>query len=475
MKTQPPTSRRAHSSLSDRRRSWPEFFLRLTMACIVAGMTGVVLQTLGAELSRPGSLVQDQPDAIRGGAVFSLVRLSDGAILIGGSFTNVGGLVRSGIAKLLPNGRVDPAFAGPGIDRGSTNAVSSILPLEDGRLLIGGYFKTIHGIARPSLARLNSDGTWDSSFNAGTGPAGSVLSMASAPGGKVYVGGDFFGWDGQRASGLIRLNLDGSLDTTFTPPLLPPYGCLMCTLYINANSLISDADGSFLVGGEFIVNSFQPPVRVSGLVRLKADGSADSSFLPALGKIVPTIPGLQPKVYSVSSQLDRSLIVAGSFNRVGSVRRNWVARLAANGSLDPSFDAAQEFVPDSYFDSVNVQATALQPDGKLLVAGQFDRMDNAQRTGLARLNSNGRIDLTFDAGSGSRARALLYETNGTVLVAGDSFSFNGRPELANAHCACDRERFTLRGPHRSSRPKRILPASSKVGSDRRVMISGAAA
>src|SRR5262249_1432543 len=137
---------------------------------------------------------------------------------IGGNFSALGNQVRNGIGRLNADGSVDATF-NPAAN--STHAVSvlSLAVQSDGKILIGGSFTNLGGQACANLARLNPDGTMDPSFNAGV-PEFSlsyVRSIVVQADGRILVGGHFFSVDGQPRTNLARLNVDGTLDTAFNP------------------------------------------------------------------------------------------------------------------------------------------------------------------------------------------------------------------------------------------------------------------
>ena len=85
------------------------------------------------------------------------------------------------------------------------------------QVVIGGDFSSVNGINLNRVARLNSDGSVDTSFNPGIGPDGTVNAVALDAIGRVIIGGDFDMVSGVTSGGVARLNVDGSLDTTFAP------------------------------------------------------------------------------------------------------------------------------------------------------------------------------------------------------------------------------------------------------------------
>ena len=152
------------------------------------------------------------------GEVRAILKQPDGRLLVGGDFTSVKGVPRYAVARLNPDGSVDPGFDA-GIVLGSVRALA-LQP--DGKLIIGGDFRSINGTPRYGFARLNADGTVDGGFNPaaavmGSSNPGQVYAVAVQPDGRIVIGGAFANVDGAPRAGVARLNPDGSLDVTFDP------------------------------------------------------------------------------------------------------------------------------------------------------------------------------------------------------------------------------------------------------------------
>jgi uncharacterized delta-60 repeat protein len=122
------------------------------------------------------------------GEVTSLAVQGDGKIVIGGSFTTVNGVARKNLARLNADSSLDTSFD-PG--SGPFLIVHSVAVQGDGKVLIGGLFTTVNGISRSRVARLNADGSVDAGFDPGVTIDNRVNVLAPAAGGKVYIGGSF--------------------------------------------------------------------------------------------------------------------------------------------------------------------------------------------------------------------------------------------------------------------------------------------
>ena len=209
------------------------------------------------------------------GEVFALALQPDGKLLAGGTFTTVGGIARRAIARLNADGALDTTFD-PGAGAGSGGWIKSIALQPDGRILVGGHFTTFNATNRACLARLLSNGALDAEFNPGFGAEStvdddpSVETLALQPNGLVLAGGSFDRFSGAARTGLARLNLDGSLDTSFDPGPGPNGPVL---------SLALQADGRILVAGDFTQYNGRPR---PGLARL-----ANSNALSPLAPFIP--------------------------------------------------------------------------------------------------------------------------------------------------------------------------------------------
>ena len=325
-------------------------------------------------------------------SINEIVIQPDGKILIGGIFTAVGEIVRSRIARLNADGTLDTSF-NPG--SGANLTIQTIALQPDGKVLVGGDFTNFNGVARNRLARLNSDGSLDASFNPGTGANNSVRAFAVLSNGKILVGGLFTDFNGSLRESVVRLNQDGSLDTTFAS---------IDFSVTTVTDIVVQPDGLILIGGNFFsVNGASR----SNIARLNADGTVDANF---------TNPFLSTTVNDVALQTNGRIIVGGNFT---SPRR--IARLQANGSLDSSFNVGRGF---EGFITGTVSDTVTQPDGKTVIAGLFDFVNGAPTPSIVRLNQDGTLDGSFFFGNAlsGTIQTIALHPDGRILIGG-GFAF----------------------------------------------------
>ncbi|MCX6924410.1 MAG: hypothetical protein NT154_14530, partial [Verrucomicrobia bacterium] len=200
------------------------------------------------------------------GLVTSLALQPDGKIVMGGDFRAVNGDNRYRVARLMASGTVDATF-NPGL--GADDTVWSLALSTNGSVVIGGQFNTFNNYTLNHVARLSSSGDVDLSFDTSNlGLDGTVWAVAPQEDGKVVIGGDFTMVNGFQRSRIARLNADGSVDTTFDPGL-----GANDTIY----TLLVQPDRNILVGGAF--SQFHIASH-RGLTRLLSTGALDPTFNP---------------------------------------------------------------------------------------------------------------------------------------------------------------------------------------------------
>ena len=279
---------------------------------------------------------------------------ADGKIIVGGDANH-----RVFLTRFESNGSLDTSFdPGSGPANASQCQYDSIsaLATTEQAIFVGGRFASFNDVSCTGIARLSRDGALDENFKVVLGGSRfgcgvRVASIAAQADDKVLLAGDFDSVNGISRDRIARLNPDGSLDTTFS---------LSITLapYFDLNCIALQAEGKFILGGRFgVVNGI---IRRS-IVRLNADGSVDPGFSPD----VAYTDGLNGYVRSAVVQRDGNILIGGNFQFVNGLRRDSIARLQADGSLDTSFYPG--LASDAY-----VSAIALEADGKVIAAGYGD-------------------------------------------------------------------------------------------------------
>jgi uncharacterized delta-60 repeat protein len=325
----------------------------------------------------------------------------DGRMIIHGAFSEVNGTNINGLARLNVDGSLDSSFNAGTVP--TFQVLASALQ-TDSKILLGGSFTNFNGVPTSRLVRLNDDGSVDAAFNVGGPPFSGVWTLVLQPDGKIVIGGDFTSVNGVPVIGVARLMNDGVLDTNFNASIadigvhsmaLQPDGKILVATLEGVHRL--NPDGSFdqafetasrppaslakvLVqgGGKILVaamDQFSINGKSSIIMRLLPDGSLDASFAPfAFGRNANMVLDLQERILLFSIPIGDGISLV---------------RLSTNGIPDASFDLI------TGLDYPMVGGAAVQPDGQLLIAGNFNRIDGVPRTAIARLNPTNSTSVIF--------------------------------------------------------------------------------
>lgn len=342
--------------------------------------------------------------------ITGLARQADGNLIIGGNFGTARGVNVNRLARLLgTDGTLDTGF-NTGANVGLSSFATGIVEQPDGKIVIGGDFTAARGVTKNRIARLEADGSLDTGFNVGgtVGVGAAIQFLVLQPDGKIVIGGDFTAARGTTRNRIARLNADGSLDT-FNP---------------NANAqvyaLALQPDGQVIVGGIF--TSIGGATR-NGIARVSATGALDTGF--NVGGTIG-VGGGTPIVRAASIQSDGKVIIAGQFTTVRGTARNRIARLNVDGTLDATFDASGVGADNTVF------ALALQPDGKVVIGGNFTTVLGVTQNGIARLNADGSLDTGFNtgatpgiAGGTALISRLVIQPDDMIVAAGNFLTARG--------------------------------------------------
>lgn len=235
---------------------------------------------MGVSKNRIGRLNTDgtvDPSFINSGANQQILdlELQGNKILLAGNFPVFNGLQSNCIDRMnMVDGSTDFSFI-PGSGTDGFGNISTISVQSDNKIIIGGTFNSYQGNPCNGIARIHNSGLFDPTFNVGTGVTGFndyVYTTAIQTDGKILIGGTFEAYNGTTTSSIARLNADGSLDTTFAAT---GFG------FNNTVSAIKiQPDGKILVGGWFTAYNGVP---VNRLVRLNSDGTIDPTFTAGTG------------------------------------------------------------------------------------------------------------------------------------------------------------------------------------------------
>ncbi|MGA1288666.1 MAG: hypothetical protein ACO3ZK_14295, partial [Rubrivivax sp.] len=369
--------------------------------------------TLDTSFANGGKVGIDFGGADKG---MALTVLGDGRMLLAGR-GNEGGGNGFGLVRLNADGSLDTSLGGTGqvfLDLG--DAAYDVVVQPDGKMVVVG------GNNDWVVARLNADGTLDSTFGTagvftrGFGNSDGATAAALQPDGKILVAG----WTGGGDSAIVRLNTDGTLDTTFGTDGVAIRG--VAGYYDQPNSMVLQPDGKILLGG--FAQSAEGPGFL--LMRLNADGSFDTSFSPGGsdgdGKLFVQITDV-PSDYGsqLALQADGKIVMTGKTDTVfGMIRVN------ADGSLDSSFGAGGKVTVDVKPGDDEAAGILALPDGKLIVLGQSLNPggDASADFSVIRLNADGSLDTTFNSSSSDRLARVIGGTGIDTLKLTDGASLD---------------------------------------------------
>ncbi len=325
------------------------------------------------------------------------------------------------LERSLSDGTNDVTF-GTNVNFGGTNrivytvALETITPgapltLSNQKIYIGGLFGRFdaNSVAQ-NIMRLNPDGSSDTTFNPGKGVNGyvtAIIPLPQSPDGTrngALIGGTFTQYDTRDHNHLVKLNEDGTVDGNFNANLQTDGEVFSLAQQIDgATGLLN---GQFLVAGRYnrINDNNQRK-----LARIDGAGNLDTTFNPTFSK----------RVLTVVSQPDGKIIAGGSFTTVNGLSVNNLVRLNQDGTTDLTFSAnvtGNVNPVDAPPTAVNV--VLLAPDGRIYVGGNFLQVNGVNRRNLARLNADGSLDTSFDPGDllQNRVQTLSLQSDNNLIV-----------------------------------------------------------
>jgi uncharacterized delta-60 repeat protein len=354
-----------------------------------------------------------------------------GGVCIGGSMTAYGGKYHSRVASVNNDGSPNGDFrAGTtGVIYGMSNQRS------DGKLLVAGHFSMGTGyVSCTSLGRLLSDGTMDLDFKPlltkadGTIPELHLVQQSWDGSGHILVGGDFTQIADashvmQSRSGIARLNADGTLDTTFNfnPASMPG---LSNIVVLGASD---DTGGPIGVFGKATYNGST----CGFIARLLHNGTLDTTFANDPSPVPHVVVFNGAVKGAIADENTGVITVGGEFTQIiggNNPKRNYLARFSRDGILDASFAPTG---PDGPIYAITSQYYT----DKIFIGGAFTKYNGIARSNLARLKWDGSLDNTFNPGAGANdaVYTIMYNSqNKRAFIGGAFTTYNGvsRPRIA---------------------------------------------
>ena len=288
----------------------------------------------------------------------------------------------------------------------SSSGIYDMLWQADGKIIIVGGFETVNGLNYKGIVRLNADGSVDTTFNPGTGANGGVFSVFQQADGKYVLGGGFTTFNGQTKHYVVRINSDGSIDSSFYS-YTTTYGFNNIVRNVEVQS-----DGKILTSGADFVNSSGTHLS-STAARLMPDGTRDSSF-------------------SCSSNLSYNKILilpSGKYLAFNYITSYYLIRLNSNGSQDTTFSYNSTIINHAT-GGVELKHTFQNlPGNKILINSDYISPTGLTREGVHRINENGTIDLTFNPQQSTNKASTYLKVlrNNKVIVLGGFTAYNDTP------------------------------------------------
>ena len=305
--------------------------------------------------------------------------------------------------------------------------VLAIAQQSDGKVIIGGDFAFVNGVARTGLARINANGSLDTTWN--PNPDAGVTKIAIDSNGNIYVGGGFKNIGGQARAGLAKLSSSGSgaADPTWNPN--PTDNIIGNTVDIYGLAF-DPVSGALFVSGGFTAIGGQSRNNLAKL-STSEEGAADAVWNP------------NPNNWVGTPLIDNSgnLYVAGGFTTIGGLPRNHLAKIsgAGVGAVDPLWD------PSPTGGLIRIDAMAFDPlTGGVYVGGWFDSIGGQPIHHLAKLSSTGTgaAIVSWNPNAMGEVTALAADTSGNVYAGGllgsaggqnrDTVKLSGTTAIADA-------------------------------------------
>lgn len=349
------------------------------------------------------------------GKINTTIQQPDGKILVGGDFTKYKGITCKYFVRLFPDGSIDTSFNLTILFNTWSHAtlwnraISSVLQ-PDGKIILSGdnFNPNNNNSVYDSVIRLNSDGSSDTSFNIGGSGFFHDLSsyvlirkIVIQPDGKIIIAGIFTTYNTVNINNILRLNTDGSLDTTFNS------GTSFNGL---TYSIALQSDNKIIAVGSF--TNYNGYTRRQ-IIRLNSDGSVDLTFSIGVGFNDSGTPA------SVLIQPDGKIVVAGSFTTYKNVPQNGIIRLLANGDKDPTLVTGAGFYTSPF--GPGITNMVIDNLGNFIVGGQFTKYNNIDVSNCVRLSTNGDLDTTFTVTNSSVIYSFLIQNDQKILLAGDKY------------------------------------------------------
>ena len=261
--------------------------------------------------------------------LYGLALQTDGSIIVYGSFSKVNGVNKPCIAKLTSTGALT-TFNVTAMTGISPN-ITSLLMLSDNSMIISGTWVTINGISKPNLCKLTSTGTIDTSFIATIDSSGQFTRMDKLSDGRIVGVGQFTTLNGVTSTTntqAVRLNANGTTDTSFTPAIIKSTNSSLTIV-----DVVVQPDNKVLIGGWWF-DQVAGYSNKNGIARLNSNGTYDTTFNVSPGLTDTSGAISTGSTRSITLQPDGKIIVGGDFIRYNMQTRNYIVRINSDGTVE---------------------------------------------------------------------------------------------------------------------------------------------
>ena len=324
---------------------------------------------------------------------------NDDKIIIGGNFNSYLGNTVYRLLRFFPNGEIDNSF---NIGTGPSGEVNDVTIDNNQKIIVTGSFINFNSNSSSRIARIQLNGSYDSTFVVGTG-FNSLFGGDNINNIKTYVRstdeiiciGNFSTYNGDASNRIVQILDNGTRDTTFN---------IGNGFNANVRGLVIQNDGKIIVVGRF---TEYRSTAINRIVRINTNGTIDGTFNVGTGLN-------NADAYSIGIQSDGKIIVSGNFNQYNGNTANNIVRINTDGSYDNTF------VGSTYFNFISNNAKLkIVEDDKIIISRVTTYNGISTNKSFLKLNSDGTVDNTFDLEiAGNEATAFEVDTSNQYFYAG---------------------------------------------------------
>ena len=342
--------------------------------------------------------------------VWNLTLDLNGKTLLSGTFTTIDGNTMYYFTRISSNGTVDTTFnSNLGTGYNVNTIHTGVLSTDD--IIVSGASTVFNGTTIPYLSKLSDTGTLNTTFNTnlGTGFNGVTNAISVDTNDKIIVSFTNTTFKGNTRRYIVRLNANGTEDTSFYSNLGTGYNQQPTEIKLQS-------DGKILTGGAF--NLLNGNTR-NYLTRLNSSGTEDTSFYTNLGT------AFNSGVTAIGIQSDGKILIGGYFTSFKGNTRNKLVRLNSSGTEDTAFYSNLGTGFNGY-----PRMFIVQSSGRIIVGGNFTDVNGTTVGGLVALYSTGGIDTTFMTNFGSginsgNIEGMAEQSDGSIIMSGNFYGMDG--------------------------------------------------